>query len=112
MLVLEKNSALKTIRKIAEVTEGEEKTLPEGMEPADMAELKFCPVAAVDFKKSFSMFKNAFSNHRHNFTEENLTKVMISTCCLQAKNMRCIAINFAFSEGIALNIFSNISNIP
>jgi hypothetical protein len=77
--VLKKNSNLEVLNKVAKVLEGEAENLPEGMEPRDVAELKYAPIASVDAERSFSLFKHIFSDRRHNFTEENLSSAVISS---------------------------------
>ncbi len=76
--VLKKNPSLETLHTVAKILEGKDSSLPDRMGPADVAELKYCPVTSVDVERSFSMFKNVFSDRRHNFKEENLSKVMVT----------------------------------
>ena len=53
--------------------------LPAGMEPNDVAELKYAPIASIDAERSFSLFKHIFSDRRHAFTEENLSGAVIAS---------------------------------
>ena len=78
--VLKKNASLETMQRVVKILEGEDSSLPDGMEPNDVTELKYCPITSVDLERSFSAFKLLFSDRRHNFTEENMSKVMISNC--------------------------------
>lgn len=78
--VLKKNVGLNVLQDVGKVLAGEDVPLPEGMGPADVAELKYCPISSVDAERSFSQFGHVFNERRHRFTEENLEKVVIANC--------------------------------
>lgn len=84
--MLHKNSGLEILQKVVKIIEGKDESLPEGMEPSDIAELKYCPITSVDVERSFSIFKNVFSDRWQSFTEENLSKVMICNSYYANKN--------------------------
>ncbi len=46
--VLKKNPSLETLYRVSKILNGEACNLPEGMVPADVAELKYSPVTSVD----------------------------------------------------------------
>jgi hypothetical protein len=75
--VLQKNAGFQTLIEVSNALAGEDFNLPSKWDPSDIADLKYCPVASVDVERSFSMFKHIFSDRRHSFTEENLTKTVI-----------------------------------
>ena len=54
--------------------------MPLRWNPSNAAAMKYCPIVSVDVERSFSVLKNAFSDRRHNLTEENLAKIMICNC--------------------------------
>ena len=79
-----KNPALEMI---ANVLQGEGTSLPNGMGPGEVANLKFCPTASADVERSFSQYKNILSDKRQRFThstlgftKENLSKVVVTHC--------------------------------
>ena len=76
--ILKKNGALEILNKVADVLEGGHTSLPPGVSPSNAAALKYCPIASVDVERSFSQFKNVFSDRRRNFSEENLAKTVIA----------------------------------
>ena len=78
--VLSKNQGEKKLRDISKLIDGEEGSLPEGWSASDVASLKYCPVQLVDVERSFSVYKTILTDRRTNFTEENLSKVMICHC--------------------------------
>ena len=78
--VLSENQGEKKLRNISKIIDGEEGSLPEGWSASDVASLKCCPVQLVDVKRSFSVYKTILTDRRTNFTEENLSKVMICQC--------------------------------
>ena len=78
--VLSKNQGEKKLRDISKLIDGEEGSLPEGWSASDVASLKYCPLQSVDVERSFSVYKTILTDRRTNFTEENLSKVMICHC--------------------------------
>ena len=79
--VLEKISSLKTLDDISKVLTGEGvQLLPVGNTANEAGSLKFCPIASADVERSFSIFKNVFSDCHQPFTEENLAKTIILNC--------------------------------
>lgn len=79
--VVQKNAALKVLQEVNNILNGKKNApIPDGFEPEDIAELKFCPIASADVERSFSAFRRVFSDQRQSFTEENLAKAVISNC--------------------------------
>ncbi len=65
---------------VGQVPDGKEQSLPSGMGPADIAQLKFAPLTSADAERSFSQYKNIFTDKRQSFTEDNLSKMVVSHC--------------------------------
>lgn len=84
--VIKKNAGLSVLAQVKKVICGEATSLPEGMSPSEAAALKFCPIVSVDVERSFSVFKNLFSDRRHSFTEENLEKILVCNCFYSRKH--------------------------
>ncbi len=78
--VLKKNSVFKTLQDVAKVQGGNMGSMPSEWTPSDIAELKYCPITSVDVERSFSVFKHVFTDRKHNFTEQNLEKTIVSNC--------------------------------
>ena len=78
--MLSKYQGEKKLREISKLIDGEECSLPEGWSASNVASLKNCPVQSVDVERSFSVYKTILTDRRINFTEENLSKVMICHC--------------------------------
>jgi len=78
--VLKKNMGLEVLQQVDKILQGRSADLPEGLEPSEIAVLKYCPITSVDVERSFSQFKNVFTERRHGFTEENLAKHVICNC--------------------------------
>ncbi len=83
--VLAKNPGLETLRMVGKVLQLGTAELPAGMQPCDVANLKFVPIVSVDVERSFSQFKNILSDRRHNLTKENLSKIVVTTCFYNSK---------------------------
>lgn len=75
--VVKKNGGLEILKQANLVLQGESDALPPGWSVDQTTAVKYCPVASVDVERSFSQFKNVFSDRRHNFTQENLAKMTI-----------------------------------
>jgi len=69
--VLEKISSLKTLDDISKVSTGEGAQLPIGNTANEARSLKFCPIASADVERSFSIFKNVFSDCHQPFLGQN-----------------------------------------
>jgi len=69
--VLSNNPGLKVIQQAGDILLGKRESLPEHMMPAEVALLKYWPMAA-DVEWSFSVYKSILSDRRTNFTCENL----------------------------------------
>ena len=76
--VLHKNPALAALRKVSQVQAGESDGLPDGLDIQSTGRLKYCSVVSVDVERSFSQYKNILTDKRHNFTKDNLSKVMVT----------------------------------
>ena len=80
--VMQKNPGVNILRTVAEVIQGEGglSSLPAGIGSSEVALFKFCPVSSVDVERSFSIYKNIFSDQRHHLTKENLKKIIVTNC--------------------------------
>ena len=63
--VLSRKPDLTKLQRVDEVLCGEEVALPEGMNPADVAMLNYCPITSVDVERSFSQYKNIPASEVH-----------------------------------------------
>ena len=79
--VLEKKVALKFMHKVNDVLQSKEDTnLLDNLSAVETANLKYCPLASVDVERSFSIFKNMFTDGCLSFTEQNLKHSLIVNC--------------------------------
>ncbi|KAL4131839.1 hypothetical protein QTP88_009087 [Uroleucon formosanum] len=78
--VLDKNSGYKVLSKISKILVGETDSfdgLPEVIEADDIVNLKYAPMNSVDVERSFSVYKNIFSDRRKSFKFENISKIIV-----------------------------------
>lgn len=81
--VLKRNPDIDVLRAANDALQGSDEKksyFPSGMEPIDVANLKFAPVSNVDVERSFSVFKNVLGDRRLCLTEENINKIMVTHC--------------------------------
>jgi hypothetical protein len=50
------------------------------MEVSLVPQFKYAPVTSVDVERSFSQFKNLFSDRRRSFSVQNIEKHLIIAC--------------------------------
>lgn len=79
--VLAKNSGFKAISLIRDVLDGISENVTDiGIDftPQELAEFSFAPITSCDVERSFSLFRNIFSDRRRNFSIENLKFTIVT----------------------------------
>lgn len=75
-----KNVGFNQLLKIAKLIKFGENISSEGLElyePNDLACFKYAPVTSCDVERSFSVFKNIFTDKRRSYHFENLKQVVM-----------------------------------
>lgn len=78
--VIQKNTGLKSLFVAASLLTGKDDLNDSEFPVHLMKYLKYCPVSSVDVERSFSAFKLILTDKRHNFTIENLEKILVIYC--------------------------------
>jgi len=76
--ILEKNPGITRLTEVAKILAGEPSDLV--MAPDMIAALKYAPMTSCDVERTFSVYKNIFTDRRCSFTEENLEMYVICNC--------------------------------
>nr|CAD7579990.1 unnamed protein product [Timema californicum] len=75
---LRRDPGWKVVANIADILEGQTKSLPEvKLSPDEIACLKFGPMTSCEVERSFSQYGHILSDNRTKFTPENLEKYLV-----------------------------------
>jgi hypothetical protein len=77
--VLIKNPGFKTIQSIGRILAGHH-VANFDMAPKIIHRYKFAPLTSSDVERSFSIYKNVFTDRRTSFTHDNLEMYLITNC--------------------------------
>lgn len=86
--VLQRNPAFNTISKINRILRNEttEEDLDIEVKSCYWSKYKYAPITSCDVERSFSAYKLILSDKRHQFTVDNIEKVLVVYCDLNYNN--------------------------
>jgi hypothetical protein len=77
----QKNKGYKFLNNIGQIlSRNNTVQLPENYSPTMVADLQYSPVTSVDVERSFSIYKNIFTNQRTKMTPEHIKQYIVINC--------------------------------
>jgi hypothetical protein len=89
--VLVKNSGYETLCSISRILTGESFStfnIEEELPASDLVHLKYTPIVSADVERSFSKYKNVFSDNRRSLTFKNLRMLTSSVATLNEVTLK------------------------